>query len=73
MVEPVVVVALAVVAGATVVDVDVDDVDDVVDVVPAARVRSRLLLPPQAAKATSATAVNLRRTHLVSLEIWTCA
>jgi hypothetical protein len=56
-----------------VVEVDVDDVDDVVDVVPAARVRSWLLPPPQAAKATSATAVSVGRTLLVSLEIWTCA
>ena len=73
MVDRVVVVALAVVAAATVVEVDVDVLDDVVDVVPAARVRSWPLPPPQAAKATSATAVNVRRTHLVSLEIWTCA
>src|SRR3954453_4336234 len=62
-----------VVATLTVVDVEVvigavvEVLAEVDDVVPAARVRSWLPPPPHAAKASRATAVNVRRTPLVSL------
>ena len=66
------VLALALDTGGTVVDV-VAVVEEEDEVVPAARIRSWFPPPLQAAKATSAAAMSVRRTHLVSLAIWTCA
>src|SRR3954467_9586275 len=69
MVERVEVIALTVVV-VTLLVVDVADVEVLVeleDVVPAARVRSWLPPPPQAARATRARAVNGGRPLLVSL------